>query len=67
MEVCSKRRWGQPEFTLLTDPGAGNNRSYLYKGIWFFTLNMEAFQKTIFGNLKQFAFTIPSTSRRVPR
>jgi len=31
MEVCSKRRWGQPEFTLLTDPGAGNNRSYLYK------------------------------------
>jgi len=31
MEVCSKRRWGQPEFTLLTDPGAGNNRSFLYK------------------------------------
>lgn len=31
MEVCSKRRWGQPEFTLLTDPGPGNNRSFLYK------------------------------------
>ena len=31
MEVCSKRRWGQPEFTLVTDTSAGNNRSFLYK------------------------------------
>ena len=31
MEVCSKRRWGQPEFTLLTDPGPGNHKSFLYK------------------------------------
>ena len=38
MEVCSKRRWGQPEFTLLTDPGAGNNRSYLYKVQNFFII-----------------------------